>query len=141
MEADREDVVGFVLDASTALVWFLPDETSSVADQTLRLLGKRAAIVPDLFWHEMRNVLLTSYRRKRISLPEVWHSMGRLEQLSIGTARAADNTLILTLAERHSLTAYDAAYLALALDRQLPLATLDRKLTKAAESEGLPLLR
>lgn len=67
--------------------------------------------------------------------------MGRLEQLSIGTARAADNTLILTLAERHSLTAYDAAYLALALDRQLPLATLDRKLTKAAESEGLPLLR
>ena len=140
MEADREDVVGFVLDASTALVWFLPDETSSVADQTLRLLGKRAAIVPDLFWHEMRNVLLTSCRRKRISLPEVWHSMGRLEQLSISTARAADNTLILTLAERHSLTAYDAAYLALALDRQLPLATLDRKLTKAAESEGLPLL-
>lgn len=140
MEADREDVVGFVLDASTALVWFLPDETSSVADQTLRLLGKRAAIVPDLFWHEMRNVLLTSYRRKRISLPEVSHSMGRLEQLSIGTARAADNALILTLAERHTLTTYDAAYFALALDRQLPLATLDRKLTKAAESEGLPLL-
>ena len=67
--------------------------------------------------------------------------MARLEQLDIATARTADNTSILTLAERHTLTAYDAAYLALALDRQLPLATLDRTLAEAAEREGLPLLR
>ena len=141
MEADRTDVVEFVLDASIALVWFLPDEANIIADRSLRLLNKTAAIVPDLFWHEMRNVLLTSFRRKRISLPEVWHSMARLEQLDIATARTADNTSILTLAERHTLTAYDAAYLALALDRQLPLATLDRTLAEAAEREGLPLLR
>ena len=141
MEADRPDVIGFVLDASTALVWFLPDEVSVIADRSLRLLNNTAAIVPDLFWHEMRNVLLTSYRRKRISLPEVSTSMARLEQLDIATAHTADNAVIITLAERHALTAYDAAYLALALDRQLPLATLDRKLAEAAVREGVALLR
>ena len=63
-----------------------------------------------------------------------------LRGLSLSTIAPPDDRSILTLAERHTLTAYDAAYLALALDRQLPLATLDRKLTEAAEREGLPLL-
>ncbi|MCF6370567.1 PIN domain-containing protein [Rhizobium halophilum] len=61
-------------------------------------------------------------------------------EVGLSTIALSDDQVILTLAERHSLTAYDAAYLALALERQLPLATLDRKLTKAAQSEGLPSL-
>ena len=137
METDRPEVASFVLDASIATVWLLPDEVESVADQTLKLLNTAVAIVPDLFWREMRNVLLTAHRRKRISLPEVWHSMARLEQLGIITAPMASGTLILPLAERHSLTAYDAAYLALALERRLPLATLDRRLAEAAMREGV----
>ena len=140
MEADRPDVGSFVVDASIAIVWFLPDEVSVVADHALRQLNTMAAVVPDLFWHEMRNVLLISYRRKRLSLPEVWHSMARLEQLDIATVPKANNSLILGLAERHGLTAYDAAYLALALERQLPLATLDRKLAEAAAREGVALV-
>lgn len=140
MEADRTPINGLVLDASIALVWFLPDEESSVADDTLRRLDGAEATVPDLFWHEMRNVLMTSYRRKRLSLAEVWHSMQRLDQLSIITAAVSNNDHILTLAERHGLTAYDAAYLALALETRLSLATLDKRLIAAATQEGVPLL-
>lgn len=44
------------------------------------------------------------------------------------------------LAERHGLTVYDAAYLELALRRELPLATLDRELRAAANSEKVQLL-
>ncbi|MEV4609677.1 type II toxin-antitoxin system VapC family toxin [Neorhizobium sp. LMR1-1-1.1] len=140
MEADRTPINGFVLDASIALVWFLPDEKSSVADTTLKRLDGAKATVPDVFWHEMRNVLLTSYRRNRLSLAEVWHSMHRLGQLGIITAAGLNNNHILTLAERHNLTAYDAAYLAVALETKLQLATLDKQLIAAAMQENVRLL-
>jgi len=140
MEADRAPIAAIAVDASIAVVWFLPDEVSHIADEALRRLNHGIAVVPDLFWHEMRNVLMISYRRQRLSLEEVWRSMRRLEQLRITTSPVANNTLILTLAERHALTAYDAAYLALAVEQDLPLATLDRKLSEAARRERVPLL-
>lgn len=129
-----------VLDASIAVVWFLPDEAHPVADSALRQLKGAKAVVPDLFWHEMRNTLLMCHRRQRLSLPEVRHSLHRLEQLVIETAPPLASDSILTLAERHGLTAYDAAYLALAVEMRLPLATLDRQLMTAAVREGVPLL-
>jgi predicted nucleic acid-binding protein len=44
------------------------------------------------------------------------------------------------LADRHELSIYDAAYLELALRRNLPLATLDADLRRAAAAEGVQLL-
>jgi predicted nucleic acid-binding protein len=46
----------------------------------------------------------------------------------------------LRLVERHQLTLYDAAYLELALRRNLPLATLDDDLRGAARAEKVRLL-
>jgi predicted nucleic acid-binding protein len=43
------------------------------------------------------------------------------------------------LAEQYALTAYDAAYLELALRERLPLATLDAQLRAAASSAGVTL--
>ena len=45
----------------------------------------------------------------------------------------------LNLARRYKLSAYDAAYLELALRAGLPLATLDLDLAKAAASAGVPI--
>jgi predicted nucleic acid-binding protein len=47
---------------------------------------------------------------------------------------------ILPLARRHDLTAYDAAYLELAIRERLPLATLDDDLRQAALAPGVPLV-
>ena len=47
---------------------------------------------------------------------------------------------VLTLARRHRLTFYDAAYLELAVREALPLATLDQALATAARAEGVPLV-
>jgi predicted nucleic acid-binding protein len=44
------------------------------------------------------------------------------------------------LAVKHGLSAYDAAYLALALAARLPLATFDRRLRDAAKAEGVAVL-
>jgi predicted nucleic acid-binding protein len=46
----------------------------------------------------------------------------------------------LSLADRHGLTVYDAAYLEIASRRKIPLATLDRQLREAATSDGIQLL-
>ena len=52
-------------------------------------------------------------------------------------ARALGDTL--NLARRYRLSAYDAAYLELALRLGLPLATLDADLVKAATTAGLSI--
>jgi predicted nucleic acid-binding protein len=46
---------------------------------------------------------------------------------------------ILALSRKHRLTAYDAAYLELAIRRDLELATLDRELRAAAINEDVTL--
>jgi predicted nucleic acid-binding protein len=48
--------------------------------------------------------------------------------------------LILELAIQHNLTVYDAVYLDLALRLNLPLATLDLDLRKAATTAGVLIL-
>ncbi|HYF55734.1 MAG TPA: type II toxin-antitoxin system VapC family toxin [Salinarimonas sp.] len=48
---------------------------------------------------------------------------------------------MLDLARRHALTSYDAAYLALALNEGVPLATRDRPLAAAAAREGVIVMR
>jgi len=45
------------------------------------------------------------------------------------------------LAQRHQLTNYDAAYLALAAATSLPLATNDAALRRAAAAAGVPLFQ
>ncbi|WP_162725101.1 type II toxin-antitoxin system VapC family toxin [Rhizobium sp.] len=131
----------FVVDASLALAWFLPDEVNPVADDILRRVAHGGAYVPDLFWHEMRNVLVTSCRRKRLSRDEARLSLSRLAQLPLVTRTISDSVAVFDLAEHHQLTAYDAAYLALAIDLTLPLVTVDKKLMGAATHQGVPLLR
>ena len=44
------------------------------------------------------------------------------------------------LAQRHSLTAYDASYLELAARKNAELATLDKAMRKAASNMGIKLL-
>ena len=51
-----------------------------------------------------------------------------------------DNFAVLLLAQRHNLTAYDAAYLELALREKAILATLDRRLAEAGRIERLTVL-
>jgi predicted nucleic acid-binding protein len=49
-------------------------------------------------------------------------------------------TASLGLAEQHGLALYDAVYLELAIRQNLPLASLDRQLLRAATAAGVAVL-
>lgn len=128
-----------VVDASVAAAWFLPDEDSDVADAVMDALLRKTACAPDLLRHEVRSVLLMGERRNRISNDLVLASLIRLRHLPIVIADSGEDALVVGLARKHQLSAYDAAYLALAITEGIPLATLDKKLRQAAVAEAVPL--
>ncbi len=133
----------FVLDASTTLAWCFEDEHSISADKILDLMAVSEALVPTIWPLEVANALLTGERRKRITESEVSHRLSLLAELNIRVdeagASAGVNELV-ALARSVKLSAYDAAYLWLAMREGLPLATLDSALRQAARRVGVRLL-
>ncbi len=132
--------MAFVIDISVAAGWLLPDERTEVADALAFRLQSEDAFAPDLFWHEARNLLVTALRRGRINEAAIYISLERLATIPLRTAGASDAVTVTCLAIKHGLTAYDAAYLDLALRERLPLATLDKMLATAARAEKVVLL-
>jgi predicted nucleic acid-binding protein len=84
-----------------------------------------------------------AHHRKRISLGQIDGFLTRLEALPIDAAQETPLE-ILELPEparSDSLMNYDAAYLGLAKKLNLPLATNDSELRKAASSAGVTLVK
>ncbi len=130
----------FVVDASVAACWLLPDEGSSAAVLAYARFPDDHAVVPSLWWFEMRNIFIISERRGRIDSARTPLGLSLLRGLPIRVDVDTDEDLLLTLARRHGLTAYDAAYLELALRRGVPLASLDEALLRAARVEGVTVI-
>jgi predicted nucleic acid-binding protein len=127
------------MDASIAAAWLLPGADSDAAEVLIAALSGRPP-VPSLFWHEARNILVMAERRGRIVAGEAVAAMGRLRRLPLEDVGGGSDGAVLAVAMAHGLTASDAAYLALAQERGLPLATLDQKLAQAARRQGVALL-
>ena len=130
-----------VIDASVAAGWFLPDEQPTANDAVMQALLTTRSASPSLFWFEVRNVLLMAEKRGRLPSGEALASMVRLRQFPIEDAGAGDDAAILSLCSRRGLSAYDASYLALALEQRGSFATADRRLAAAAAAEGVALFR
>jgi predicted nucleic acid-binding protein len=130
----------FVVDASLAAAWFLPDEQNEAADQLLLYLRASSGLAPSLFWFETRNLFLMAERRGRLKPGEALLSMAQLRGLPIEDAGSVGDHLVLEVANRCGLSGYDASYLALASDRKLPFGTCDRRLAQAALAEKVELL-
>ncbi len=133
-------VVAYVLDASIAACWCFRDEEHPLADAARDLLESQRAVVPLHWWFEIRNVILLSERRRRVTEQEAAHFLGRLERLPIDLAGLPNPTAVLMLARRQRLTFCDAAYLELAQRARMALATLDQELARAATAEGVDLI-
>ena len=129
-----------VIDSSTAASWSIPDEQSLAAAKALAASRSDYVLVPSLFWHEFRNVLLVAQRRNRLTASELEAAIMAVSALSPLVDDLDDNFAVLLLAQRHNLTAYDAAYLELALREKAILATLDRRLAAAGRIERLTVL-
>jgi predicted nucleic acid-binding protein len=136
----RTTANGIVIDASVSLAWCFPDESSHSANAVLVALEDRTVFVPAIWSVEIANALLVGERRKRIRPPEIRRFVELLKGLSIFEDKQPFDEvvgIVLPLARDHRLSAYDAAYLEVAIRHTAPLATLDAGLQKAARMAGI----
>jgi predicted nucleic acid-binding protein len=137
-------VTDLVLDASVALTWCFKNEATVAADRVLERLAAEAASVPAIWHLEIANVLALSERRRRITPAGSTEFIALLETLEIVIDEETPTRAlgrVLDLAREERLTAYDAAYLELAMRLGVPLASKDGDLCDAAERLGVSVLR
>jgi predicted nucleic acid-binding protein len=136
----------FVLDASVAFSWCFPGDPTEDTPYSRRILSKLAkddALVPEIWAFEIANIIFVACnKRKRITQRQIDEYLQRLKALPI---RVEYNDLwanvsLESLARKWNVSAYDAAYLSLALRKRIPLATADDDLRKAAAAEGIQVL-
>lgn len=137
--------MSFVLDNSVAMSWLLANGKPAdvaYAEKVLDALSITQAVVPSLWALEAANVIARAEARGLVAEARSHAFVALLGRLNIvvdpATAvHALGETL--NLARRYRLSAYDAAYLELALRTGSTLATLDADLARAAGSAGVPL--
>lgn len=116
-----------VVDCSVlaAVLWAEP-----AADEAFAQLRGRSLHGPALIEYELANVARSKCRS---GVPEAVAAAG-LEAFAEQRIELhdVDALAMFALAQAEGLTAYDAAYLALALELKAPLITFDRKLAEAA---------
>ncbi len=134
----------FVVDASVVLTWCFPDENAPLAAHVAdRFKRGDTGLAPSFWPHEVLNALLAGEKRKRISSTLAQSFLDDLVVLPIALEQFPSDIVvsrIQALSRRCGLTAYDAAYLDLAMESALPLATLDEHLMRASRREGVELV-
>ena len=135
---------GWVIDASMALAWVLPDEHAEEADRFFEVVSSEDILwVPCLWWFEITNALVAAKHWNRLTETEAVnaiHVLGKL-QLETDSFSGVDAAWRLkVLAETYGLSGYDSAYLELSQRRAAGLASLDERLRDAAKQVGVPLL-
>lgn len=105
--------------------------------EALALLRGRSLHAPHLLDYEIASVGLKKLRREAVSSEAVTAALRAYGRLPI-ERHAVDVQSVASIAERHGLTAYDAAYLWVAEQIEAPLATLDERLGNAARSYLAP---
>ena len=135
----------FVLDASVALAWFLPDEQPEVARYAGSVLAyvkshQAYCVVPQVWHAEVGGKILRRLRAKRLSqsafdrAEAFYHGMPIETYMNSHTLRP-----LIERARRFHLQAIDALYFEIAFDLGLSIATVDRGLRTAARSHGVKL--
>jgi len=135
----------FVLDNSVAMRWFMPSnkpQDQAYCRDVLNSFVSSSALVPNLWHIEAVSALLGSEKREEITEGEIESYLIKLDALPIFVDPLTVHNAFgrtLTLARAFSLSSYDATYLELAIRESIPIATLDKKLQKAAEKSAIEL--
>jgi predicted nucleic acid-binding protein len=132
---------GFVLDASVALSWVFEDEVSEVGERALALQGDGHSMVPSFWTAEIASGLAVGLRRQRVSDAKVTTFLAAIQEFDI----RADGTIpsvsrLLEFSRATMLSPYDAAYVVLAHEQQVPLASADKRMREVAQSFGVALI-
>lgn len=135
----------FVLDNSVVMRWCFDEIPNDYAEAVLQLMGNSSkALVPVLWRYEATAVLSKAQRIGSISEDKAKGFLDDINAFLItvdyeGIERIMTDVRV--IAVTYALTGYDAAYLELAIRKNLPIATLDEELRKAAQKVGVVLLK
>jgi len=132
--------MAFVLDASIALGWVVGRQASAYG-RRIRLRARREPYHAPALWRlEVVNALRSLERRRAIAAESSDTAVGILARMQpVIHETGLPLSELLQLARRHDLSAYDAAYLALALELKMPLACGDGALKAALPRAGVKL--
>ena len=129
---------GFVVDASVAVKWFVPE---ALSDEAVSLLDSPLALLaPDLLYPEAGNILWKKVGRREIEARDARDILAALVRVPLSVVPSS--TLVeaaLEIALVHGRTVYDGLYVALAVARDAVLVSADGRLVEALR-EG-PLAR
>lgn len=131
-----------VVDASTALKWVLQEEGSEMA---AALLDGRPLYAPALIFTEVANALWSAVRRQRLLAAEAADALDLIARAPLH--QGVEDTALVPRALQLSLMldhpVYDCTYLALAIRREVPVVTADRRFVRAAAAvpEAAPFVR
>lgn len=132
-----------VIDASLAAAWLLHEANAVPTAALVGILSTEPILVPAHWPTELGNALRRAVRTKRIVAAEIDPIVERLTLLDINIASpaaASDIGHFVHFALKHQLSVYDAAYVRLAAERQIPLATLDDAMKAAARKIGVAVI-
>jgi predicted nucleic acid-binding protein len=127
------------------LTWCFPDEEAQKAHEISERIAVGDTVIVPAFWrHEILNALLVGERRKRLTPDLAQTFISDLSRLPVDVDDGASRDIVFNttqaLCRKHGLTAYDAAYLEIAIRSGCPLATADEDLKRAATADGVKVL-
>jgi len=129
-----------VLDASAALAWIVPGQSTTAAWRLLDMSGATDFTAPYLFRVEVRNALLKLERRGRCSTEDTERGLDLLDALNIAISPpppASQEHVLMAFARANVLSFYDAYYVDLAQRRSAALASRDTALLDAAGTRAV----
>jgi predicted nucleic acid-binding protein len=132
-----------VLDASLMAAWLLGERGQPAIHETYVELRSEPVVVPAHWPVEISNTLRTHLRAGRLSIADFHEVIDELDAVGVHVDQPIDLDEIGPLAQfamTYNLTAYDAAYVQLAIQHGATLATLDAAMRSAATSLNIPLL-
>lgn len=135
--------MAIVIDSSAAISVMLNETIPGDVYRAISRAMYTEVIVPSIWALEMSNVMTMLVRKGRLTISQRDSELRNPGLLPIeldNTDTEVAWTTIVDLADRHLLTCYEAAYVELAIRRQLPLASLDTAMTRAARAEGVEVI-
>lgn len=127
-----------VIDSSFLVAVLFEEEHTGFALERLSAVRDGGLVAPALLNWEIANVLRSKVIRNLITSED---ALARLDAVAalliVAPAQEAPPAVLLRRGLASGLTAYDAAYVELAVRLSAPLATLDEAMAKAAVAVGL----
>jgi predicted nucleic acid-binding protein len=123
-----------VLDASLIVAHVLGEEAIVARADIIETLKNGKIVVPAHWTVEISNAMITNVRRRRLSFEDAQLVLQEIAKydVEVRPASPGDISTPISFAHEQQLTAYDAAYVKLAMDTRATLATLDDAMRRAA---------